>query len=262
VNLLTKRCMAGFALTVAGLLLAGIASAEMTLDGIIGYWPLESVDDVEDVIGGNGGVVEGGVDEIAGQFGGALEFDGFSFIDIEGTDALNFNGLDTFSVSAWANADSDAPVEGAVPGQCCGSIVAQRDVDGWALRYDSREVGTEYEFIVHGASWFGDGAFGAMQPPPNEWHHYAGVLDAGTMRFYFDGEFVMELAAGEVVSNGFETEIGSAGDGGFVGGIDEVAIYSIALSDDQVSANFETPGLAVEPAGKLATRWASLKGIR
>ncbi|MBT5535947.1 hypothetical protein HOK31_22950, partial [Candidatus Poribacteria bacterium] len=67
---------------------------------------------------------------------------------------------------------------------------------------------------------------------------------------------------GEVVSNGFETEIGSAGDGGFVGGIDEVAIYSIALSDDQVSANFETPGLAVEPAGKLATRWASLKGIR
>ncbi|MEO2005859.1 MAG: LamG domain-containing protein [Candidatus Poribacteria bacterium] len=257
-----KWCVSACTLTVAGIMCASVASAEMTLDGVIGYWPMEEGGDVEDVIGGNHGVVNGDVKEIAGKFGGALEFDGLSDVHIEGSDALNFADVDTFSVSVWANADSDAPVEGAVPGQCCGTIVAQRDVNGWALRYDSRQAGTEYEFIVNAGGWKGDGAFGIQQPPPNEWHHYVGVLDAGTMKMYFDGEFVMEEVAGAVTSVGFETEIGHAGDGGFVGGIDEVVIYSIALSDDQVMANFETPGLAVDPAGKVATSWASLKALR
>ncbi len=261
-NSLTKQRLAGCALTVAGLLCAGIASAQMTLDGIIAYWPLESGPDVEDVIGGNDGVVNGKSKEVAGWFGGAMEFDGITEIEIEGTDALNLNGLDTFSVSAWANVDSDDPVIGVVAG-CCGSIVAQRDMDGWALRYDGRNAGLEMEFIVHGGGWAGDGGFGAPLPAAGEWHHYVGVLDGGTMKFYFDGEFQMKSAgAGAVVSNGAEAEIGHAGDGGFVGLIDEVVIYSIALDDDQVMANFETPGLAVDPVGKLATSWASLKGLR
>ena len=88
------------------------------------------------------------------------------------------------------------------------------------------------------------------------------VLDNGSTRFYFDGELLMEGVAGALASVGMETEIGHAGDGGFVGIIDEAAIYGIALSDDQVMANFETPGLAVDPVGKLATEWASLKGLR
>lgn len=261
-NGFAKRRMSACALTVAGLMCAGIASAEMTLDGIIGYWPMEEGPDVEDVIGGNHGVMNGKTKDIAGVVGRALEFDGISEVEIEGSDALNLNGVEDFSVSVWANVDSEDPVVGVVAG-CCGSIVAQRDVDGWALRYDGRNAGLEMEFIVHGGGWAGDGGFGAPRPPAGEWHHYVGVLEGGTQKFYFDGEFTMEApGAGAIASLGFETEIGHAGDGGFVGGIDEVAIYNIALDEDQVMANFETPGLAVDPAGKVATSWASLKALR
>ncbi|MEO2005860.1 MAG: LamG domain-containing protein [Candidatus Poribacteria bacterium] len=253
---------------VAALLVAGVASAQFVTDGLVGYWSLDastiSGDTVQDVWGDSDGVINGALESATGRVGGALEFDGVSEIEIDGTDALNLNGLDSFSVVAWANAASDAPVEGAVPGLCCGSIVAQRDVNGWALRYDAREVGTEYEFIVNTGSWQGDGAFGAPQFPAGEWHHLAGVLDAGTMAIYLDGALLMELPdAGALSSEGSELDIGHAGDGGFVGLIDEVGVYNRALSADEVATNFSVGGLvAVEPAGKLATRWASIKQDR
>jgi len=258
-----KRCISTCALTVAGVLCAGIVSAEMTTEGIIAYWPMEDDIDIVDVFGGNDGIPggEGDIDLVKGKFGNGLEFDGTAEVHIEGTDALNLAGAEAFSVSVWANTGSDDPVVGVVDG-CCGSIVAQRDVNGWALRYDGRNPGMEIEFIVNDGGWQGDGGFGAPRPNAGEWHHYAAVLDNGSTRFYFDGELLMEGVAGALASVGMETEIGHAGDGGFVGIIDEAAIYGIALSDDQVMANFETPGLAVDPVGKLATEWASLKGLR
>ena len=56
-----------------------------------------------------------------------------------------------------------------------------------------------------------------------------------------------------MTTGGSETEIGKAGDGGFVGIIDEVMIYSKALSADEVAQIFEAEGLPVHPQGKLAT---------
>ena len=52
------------------------------------------------------------------------------------------------------------------------------------------------------------------------------------------------------------------GDGGFIGLIDEVVIYDRALSAKEVKQNFESKGLAVNPAGKLAARWAEIKVSR
>ena len=60
-------------------------------------------------------------------------------------------------------------------------------------------------------------------------------------------------------TGGSETEIGHAGDGGFVGIIDEVLIYNKALSANEVKQVFEAEGLPVESQGKLATRWGNIK---
>lgn len=248
----------------AAFLVAGVASAQFVTDGLVGYWSLDastiSGDTVEDIWGDNDGVVNGALTPATGRVGEALAFDGLTEVEIEGTDALNLNGLDSFSVVVWANAASDSPVDGVVEG-CCGSVVAQRDVDGWALRYDGRNPDAEMEFITHGASWNGDAGFGAPKFPAGEWHHLAGVLDGGNMALYLDGALLMELPdAGALASLGSEMEIGRAGDGGFIGLIDEVGVYNRALSAGEVATNFGAGGLvAVEPAGKLATRWASLK---
>ena len=81
--------------------------------------------------------------------------------------------------------------------------------------------------------------------------------------FYADGELVTETPfAGPMAGDSFETEIGHAGDGGFIGLIDEVLIYGRALSAKEVKQNFQEKGLAVNPAAKLATYWGEIKVSR
>ena len=152
-------------------------------------------------------------------------------------------------------------MQGVVAG-CCGTIVAQRDANGWALRFDGRNGGQEMEFIVQ-PGWQGDGGFGAPTFKAGEWHYLTGVVDGKDQLLYVDGELETERPfAGPIASDSSETEIGHAGDGGFIGLIDEVVIYDRALSAKEIKQNFEAKGLAVNPAGKLATRWAKIKGSR
>ena len=242
---------------------ANVTKAEIVTDGLVGYWPLDEDtiegDTVEDVWGENDGTIMGNPKIAVGQVRGALEFDGDDSVDIPGTESLNFAGKKELSVTAWVNAENDDPVVGVVAG-CCGTIVAQRDVNGWALRYDGRNAGSEMEFIVHTGAWVGDGGFGAPRLNEGEWHHLTGVLDGSKLFFYLDGELVTDMPfAGAIASNGPETEIGKAGDGGFVGLIDEVAIYDRPLSAEEVKQNFEAKGLAVNSNGKLAICWGEIK---
>lgn len=244
---------------------APVTQAQLPLDGVVSYWPFDdgtiTGNTVEDVLGDNDGELEGNPKSIAGKVGMALEFNGENSVHIPGTASLEFAGAEEMSVVAWVNADSDSPVQGVVAG-CCGTIVAQRDVNGWALRFDGRNAGQEMEFIVQ-PGWQGDGGFGAAAFNKGEWHHLVGVVNNKDMLLYVDGELETEQNYnGPMTTGGSETEIGHAGDGGFVGIIDEVMIYSKALSADEVKQIFEAEGLPVEPRGKLATRWGQLKAAR
>ncbi|MCH8219016.1 MAG: hypothetical protein IH892_19835, partial [Planctomycetes bacterium] len=223
-----------------------VTKAQMVTDGLVGYWSLDKNtikgDTVEDVWGDNDGTIQGDPIVVAGRVGDALEFDGDDSVDIVGTDSLNFAGKNEFTVTVWVNAASDDPVQGVVAG-CCGTIVAQRDVSGWALRYDGRNAGQEMEFIVQ-PGWQGDGGFGALGFAAGQWHHLAGVVDNDRLLLYLDGALEKEMAyAGPMAGGGTETEIGHATDGGFIGLIDEVAIYDRALSAEEVEQNFEAKGL-------------------
>ena len=239
-----------------------LTHAQLPLDGVVSYWPFDegtvAGGTVEDVLGDNDGELEGNPKPVAGKVGKALEFNGENFVHIPGTASLEFAGAEEMSVVAWVNADSDSPVKGVVAG-CCGTIVAQRDVNGWALRFDGRNAGQEMEFIVT-PGWQGDGGFGAAAFKKGEWHHMVGIVNNKDMQLYVDGELEKEQNYnGPMTTGGSETEIGKAGDGGFVGIIDEVMIYSRALSADEVKQIFEAEGLPVQPQSKLATRWAQIK---
>jgi hypothetical protein len=244
---------------------ANAAKAQLVTDGLISYWPLDQDTvqgkTVKDVWGENDGTLAGNPKVEGGKVGGALKVGGGDSVDIPGTKSLNFAKKEAMTVMAWINAGSDEPVQGVVAG-CCGTIVAQRDANGWALRYDGRNPGQEMEFIVQ-PGWQGDGGFGAPRFKKGEWHHLTGVVDRTKLLLYVDGEFLLEMPyAGPMVGDSSETEIGHAGDGGFVGLIDEVAIYSKALSAKEVKQSFQAQGLAVAPAGKLATRWGEIKAFR
>ena len=239
-----------------------LADAQFPVEGVVSYW---SFDDgtitggkVADVLGDNDGELDGNPKSVAGKVGKALEFNGENFVHIPGTASLEFAGAEEMSVVAWVNADSDSPVKGVVAG-CCGTIVAQRDVNGWALRFDGRNAGQEMEFIVT-PGWQGDGGFGAAAFKKGEWHHIVGIINQKDMQLYVDGKLEKEQNYnGPMTTDGSETEIGKAGDGGFVGIIDEVLIYNKALSANEVKQVFEAEGLPVEARGKLATHWGQIK---
>ena len=244
---------------------ANLAKAQMVTDGLVSYWPLDEATiqgkTVKDVWGKNDGTPAGNPKAADGKINGAMRFAGNDSVDIPGTDTLNFAKKEAMTVTAWVNAGSDDPVQGVVAG-CCGTIVAQRDANSWALRYDGRNPGDDMEFIVQ-PGWQGDGGFGAPRFKKGEWHHLTGVVDRTKLLLYVDGELLKEMPfAGPMVSDSSEAEIGHAGDGGFVGLIDEVAIYNRALSAKEVKQNFQSKGLAVAPAGKLATRWGEIKVSR
>jgi hypothetical protein len=245
---------------------ANVTKADVVTDGLVGYWSLDKNtikgNTVEDIWGDNDGTISGNPTEAVGKIGEALKFDGDDSVDIVGTQSLNFNGKNALTVVAWVNAGSSEPVVGVVAG-CCGTIVAQRDANGWALRYDGRNPGQEIELIVC-PNWQGDGGFGAKTLKEGEWHYLTGVVDDTKLVFYLDGDFVQEAVfSGPITSNGPETEIGHAGDGGFVGIIDEVGIYEKALSEKEVKQNYQSTGFtAVNPNNKLATCWGKVKVSR
>ena len=237
--------------------------AQDLLDGVVSYWSFDAGTiaggTVEDLLGDNDGELDGNPKAVAGKIGDALEFNGENFVHIPGTGSLEFAGEDEMSVVAWVNPDSDSPVKGVVAG-CCGTIVAQRDINGWALRFDGRNAGQEMEFIVQ-PGWQGDGGFGAPKFAKGTWHHLVGVVADDEMFLYVDGVLEKEMTYnGPMATGGSETEIGHAGDGGFVGIIDEVLIYNRAISADEVEQIFESKDLlSVQPQGKLTTRWGQIK---
>lgn len=240
-----------------------ITSAQFPEDGVAGYWSFDdgtiNGKNVKDVLGDNDGELMGNPKHVRGKVGKALEFDGQNFVHIEGTDTLDFNGAEAMTVAAWINGDSDSPVVGVVEG-CCGTIVAQRDVNSWALRFDGRNGGAELEFIVNVGGWQGDGGFGIPVYPKGEWHHIVAIIDGNKRYIYGDGKLMKDdNFNGPMQSGSTEHEIGNANDGGFVGLIDEVVIYNKALSANEVERLYRSEGLPVVSRGKLTTRWGDIK---
>lgn len=245
-------------------LMTPLSNAQFPTDGVVSYWSFDNGtingDKVDDILGDNVGELNGNPISVAGKVGKALEFDSDNFVHISGTESLDFNGAEAMSVSVWINGTGDPPVDGAVPGVCCGTIVAQRDANGWALRYDGRNAGSEIEFITQ-PGWAGDGGFGLAAFAKGEWHHIVGVVDGNKKFLYADGKLAKEENfGGPMQTAGTETEIGSANaDGGFIGIIDEVVIYNRAVTENEVEQLFNAEGLPVVTKDKLSVQWARIK---
>ena len=103
-------------------------------------------------------------------------------------------------------------------------------------------------------------AFGLVAAPAplarGQWHHLVGVYDAGVMTLYLNGAFASSVPLAGTLRNGGPVPdrvlIGATRDGSnssfqWKGLIDEVAIYSRALSADRVLAHYQ----AALPASRL-----------
>ena len=102
------------------------------------------------------------------------------------------------------------------------------------------------------------------------WHHIVATTDSKSVKFYLDGEGINLPGnlppAFQFHFKGINDEdlrIGCAKNRpeyAFEGGaIDEVAIWSRALSDDEIRSAMGRSLLAVSPKGKVATTWGNIK---
>lgn len=98
--------------------------------------------------------------------------------------------------------------------------------------------------------------------PPKEWTHVTATYDGSRMVLYYDGEVEVEgTAKGKIDTNDVPVSIGRNSEGDrehYIGRVDEVAIWSVALDQDEVQQAMDRV-YDVEPDGKLPTRWGAMK---
>jgi hypothetical protein len=215
-----------------------VADAQAPDDGqLVARWDFEG--DYSDSTGkGHDGLAFGDPtivnDPLRGQ---VLEVDGDDRIGVSDAPDLNFAADESMTLTAWVSLDLTGP------GGWRGIVAKGRTELGGGTGY----VPELYGFYVSPSNnWHinSGGVNGDVhEAAGGQWHHLAFVQDgpANEGYFYIDGEVVMSGGADSCDTTGRPLFIGSAGtDVGtsvfeaFKGRIDEVRIYSYALSELEV----------------------------
>lgn len=230
--------------------------AKIDEDNIVGIWLFDEGegDTAEDSSGNkNDGAVNGAewVDDMF-QSGKALEFDGSSsYVLIQFLEPAPRS----ITLEAWIYPTASGVVF---------SEVGQAAINsGW---HDSQmEILSSGEIKV--GFWVGsEQGISLGTYSFEEWYHVVMTFDDGDndIKGYVDGELQGEGTLDKLYPPALWYGIGAAdstnlGDGTYFDGIiDNIAVYNIALSEEDVNQNYQE-ALAVLPIGKLATTWASVK---
>lgn len=218
-------------------------------DGLVGYWKYdEGAGTVAHDATGNAhdGSFRGSPSWVAGKSGYALSFDGAD----DGVDVPNVNGLNfdnqSVTFAAWIKLAGNA-------GSNSGAIITLMDSDsypaimlgqrGWAgglfLQVQTNSPGT---WCTVDSSQTGNAL------PKNQWLHLAGVIDVAhnQLLLYYNGRFDRSATScsynfTEVTHLYLAHGYNPRGYNPFRGVMDEVRIYSRALSAQEVLALYGTP---------------------
>jgi len=205
----------------------------------------------------NNGTLENGPEWTDGKFGDALEFNGTSsYVDCGNADNLSITGSLTFSL--WVKI-SEYPT-------------------GWRNMLSKladdfhNEFNFRYKTSQEAQFYFGTGGAAIIcHWVPKEdlkldtWTHIAGVRKSKTyMKLYFNGiEKRSVNITADAISTDANVTIGRQSDSKFYfdGMIDEVAIFNVALEEEDIQT-LMNEGLnphAVDFSGKLVSTWAALR---
>ncbi len=223
--------------------------------GLVGYWSFEGVQDtsVDDYSGnGNTGTMtnmDAGTDYVSGYKSGstALDFDGTNdYVSILNEAGFDFDRTDLFTLSVWLKQPS------GVMGASLAKMANSHPYVGWSLGVNSNSVGVNdagkivFQLIN---TWTSNTISVATTNDTylndGSWHHYVVTYDgsssASGVKIYEDGVSLPVTVGYDSLSssilNDTAVTIGSRASGLFPhqGGIDDVRIYSRALSASEVS---------------------------
>ena len=254
-----------------------VSYAEFDEKDIAGMWTFEEgkgkvVKDLSD--NGTDGEFVGDLKWAKGKFGGGLEFNGkdtWVKLGTKGEDktlaALDFKESKGFSVHAWVYAAAD-PTGKCVVWKGLGCSTWSQFLLGTGA-HENGENTTRASFHIRAANGGGKLEVLGDELNDNEWIHLVGSWDGSQNRVYVNGKLQgTEDAKGPPWGCPEEVYIGADPGCGmrcqWEGIIDEVVIFNITLSDDDVVKLGEgiEGALDVDAAGKITTTWGLLKSAQ
>ncbi|MHA2475032.1 MAG: DUF2341 domain-containing protein, partial [Promethearchaeota archaeon] len=182
----------------------------------------------------------GSADQVDGQIGGSLNFDGNDeYIDCGNPTELQITG--SITVEAWFKADYFGNTY----------LVSKNgpsDQRCWDISFD--EINLTHGYVIYRYALNGEGHaddVGNVTVAINQWHHVVGVFDASTYsRLFLNGQMVDENTT-NILSSQYDApnnlRFGARGDDPppnyFDGTIDEVRISNIARSADWIKTEYD-----------------------
>ena len=224
------------------------------VDALVGWFRGEG--NANDSSDAHHGTLQGGAAFGAGQFGQAFSLDGVNdFVQVPDSPAWAF-GSNDFSLELWANLNV-VRTGGAT--SLPNVFIAQDEGGGgtnkWVFFHDGSGFGFHLNGPSTGSVFLGPIPFALTT---GQWHQLALTRSGSTYTFYADGMAVGSATDVRPIPDvNAPLTIGQAEGVGFINGrLDEVAIFSRALSAQEIQALFASEDLLVNPpaAASTATR--------
>lgn len=207
-------------------------------DNLVGAWLFEGNDDVIVDSSGNGHdgeIAQGAPGQVGNKYGSAMEFGGADMITVPDDDALD---LGNFTLAAWINVDGQS-------GKW--QVIVSKENRG--------PTGRNYGIFCN----INSGVIHYSFTAGGSWHHIAAVYEKPDFKLYLDGVVNAQTSPG--------VDPGTSDNVLFIGGcdigdywmtelIDEVALFSEALSEDDIGLlmdGLSSAVLAVQPLQKITT---------
>jgi hypothetical protein len=216
-------------------------------DGLLAYWAFDEAagTHVTDHSGqGHEATVHGAQWSSNGKSGAALQFNGTdSWVDAGGMDC---SGGDGITIAVWIRPESFSTGDARIVSKATGTAEQQHY---WMLStIDNGEVTLRFRLRTGGTTTTLIADDGVLEE--NVWSHAAAVYDGAEMTLYLNGTAVGSTGkSGSVdINEEVAVNVGRNPDGSkyFDGMIDEVRVYSRALSTDELGALVTLSG----PAGE------------
>jgi hypothetical protein len=198
--------------------------------GLVSWWSGEL--SADDRVGTNNGVFEDGAVYAPGEVGYAFSFNGSNYVEMGDQADLDMSG--TFSFEGWIYPTGS----GTDAGQ--GGILINKENQYEITRTPAGNIKWAFANSIPGWNYIDTGAV----TPLNQWTHVAVVYSNGLVNTYLDGILTNTYPGAGLIGsvgppNDFRIGGRSLANQFFQGLIDEVRVYSLALSPFQIKAIFQ-----------------------
>jgi len=250
-------------LIVMSLICVDMSDAIVRAENLVGLWTFDegSGDTANDASGNNNhGKLNGDTKWVNGQFGTALQFDGdMDYVEVLHDETLNI--VDELSIVVWVKFEQ-------IPGRE-NVLLDKGPKDGNSQYYLGYQPAEEAYFLnFYGQRWHAGDDFNSPATADTDWHHVAVTFDSssGEIKSCVNGacnehqtdDFLVEKGEDNLII-GDARFLETNRDFSFSGIFDEIAIYNVVLTENEIKILASGSMAEVALEGKLTTTWGQLK---